>query len=193
VKIFGLVAIPVLLAAPGCGGKSAAGFNDPADSGADAGRDVGTPVGPIDAGAAPGDVVGRPWSEDLRATCPASPLEIVDWSTEVELATLVRGQWIACAPTTAWPSKMIGLELRDDRTWVLLVVDATRAVARGRGIDETGKWVVTFAGTGSGPLALGIQFDAQPNGGTSVSRAIFTEQPAQMRLGDILGTFVRPR
>jgi hypothetical protein len=130
-------------------------------------------------------VVGRP-SFDL----PGVASEDRGLVTEAELASLVRGQWIACGPSNAWPGKMVGLEFRDDRTWVLLVVDAAGAVSRGQGIDETGKWVVTFAGTGS-PLALGIQFDSQPNGGTWVSRAVFTEQPAQMRLGDILGTFAR--
>jgi hypothetical protein len=190
-KVLGAAALFIGLAALGCGGKSGAS-GDPANPDVDAGPDVGMPAS-MDAAVTPGEVVGRPISDADRATCSASPLQVIDWSTEGELASLVRGQWISCGRTNAWPSKMVGLEFHDDRTWVLLVVDAAGVVERGRGIDETGKWVVTFAGTGSGPLALGIQFDSQPNGGTSVSRATFTDQPSQMRLGDILGTFVRPR
>jgi hypothetical protein len=136
--------------------------------------------------------VGRVYGQGFPRECSISPLAITPWTSESELTQLVTGQWLACMNSTIWPAGSIGIEVRADQTFVMLIVDAGGRIARGPGVNYSGTWVFTDAGTGNGPLALGIRFDTQPGGGTWVARPVFTESPTQMKMGDILGQFTRP-
>jgi len=131
-----------------------------------------------------GGVFVRPELED----CGGSPLREVPWETPADLYAQLTGAWLLCPdylverPTL--PPEIVGIEFRDDDTFIYLLEDEDGDLVRGRGIDYTGAW---HPGTVDNNPATII---VVPEGsGMSYYRPQFTAEPRQLRIDEAWGIF----
>lgn len=171
-----------IVVATGCGGRTPLDvFGDepsPSSGGSASEPAAGTTVG--SGGGASVDMQ-RPAPPEAKELC-GKPGDLVATPTAESLEAQLIRVWLYCTGPNLYGIQHEGIEFAADGHWFFLHIDQAGNLARGRGFDGEGTWVLNASNAGA------HQIDLQLTNGFNYIFPAFQKDPVAMRINWMGGT-----